>query len=124
MLNEPVFELFCVEPIYELTTVEKELRASMKEANILTESQTQLWPDVDFLFGEDESYQLIISDIMRSISASLTKISNYGENYKVYCEMVESILKLEIEKSIKQETFSPNDFHYLLQTHNEFVCFS
>ncbi len=79
------------------------------------------WPDVEFLFGEDESYQLVISEIMRTVTKSLSKLSNYGETYKPYCEMIESILQLKIERSIKRESFSPSDYHFLLQKHNEYV---
>jgi hypothetical protein len=81
------------------------------------------WPDVDFLFGEDESYQIIVSDLMRTVTKSLSKLSHYGETYTPYCEMIESIIQLKIDGSIKRESFSPNDYHFLLQKHNEYVTF-
>jgi hypothetical protein len=121
LLHEPQFELFCQEPVYELTTVERELRQSVKDANILSEEQLLPWPEVDFLFGEDESYQTVVADIMRTVTKSLSELNEYGQTYTNFCEMIESIILLKIEKSIKKESFSPSDYHYLLQKHNEYV---
>jgi hypothetical protein len=40
------------------------------------------WPEVEFLFGEDENYQDIVSEIMKSVTLSITQITSYIE---VFC---------------------------------------
>ncbi len=42
----------------------------------------QPWPEVAYLFGEDENYQDMVLDIMSNITSSITNISNY---MKVIC---------------------------------------
>ena len=37
------------------------------------------WPEVEFLFGEDENYQEIVSEIMQNVTTSITKVSKYIE---------------------------------------------
>jgi hypothetical protein len=37
----------------------------------------QPWPEVAYLFGEDENYQDMVLDIMSNITLSITNISNY-----------------------------------------------
>lgn len=128
LLHDPQFALFYEIPLYELTTVERELRESTIESNILlglgdeqTYSKLYPWPDVDFLFGEDENYQLMVSEVMKTFTLSLSKLTEYSESYKQFCEMIESTIKLEIDEAITKEEFTPNDLNFLLQKHHEYV---
>ena len=41
------------------------------------------WPEVEFLFGEDENYQEIVSEIMQNVTASITKVTKYIEVLKL-----------------------------------------
>jgi hypothetical protein len=43
------------------------------------------------------------------------------KNYRVFCKMVESTLKLNIDKKLKSQNFSPDDYHFLLAKYTEQV---
>lgn len=89
------------------------------------------WPEVDFLFGEDESYQELVYDVMRVVTHSINSVSYFAESYNQYCRMVFSIIRLDIGRSIAasgpppgrfySSVFSPDDFHYLLSKHSDQV---
>lgn len=119
LLHKPQFELFYQVPIYELTRVEREMRQSL---NFNDEIKTP-WPEVEFLFGEDEEYQDIVADVMKSVTTSLTSVTSYSNTFKEYCQMVESTIKLKIEKTIQKQTFTPDDFYVLLSKHTEQVFY-
>lgn len=102
----------------------------------LVSDQTRLnverpWPEVEFLFGEDESYQELVYDVMRLITHSINAVSYYAESFNKYCQMVYSIIRLDVERSIAasgpspgryySSVFSPDDFHFLLSKHSDQV---
>ena len=91
-----------------------------------TESIVQIdermpWPEVEFLFGEDEEYQDLIAQIMRDITVSLSSATSSADSYRKYCNMVASTLKLDIEKSFTTKKYSPDEFQFLLSKHSEQV---
>lgn len=99
LLHEPQFRLFYQTPIYELTTIEKETREKMNINDIEMPGDAinlRPWPEVEFLFGEDENYQYIVSDLMKNITESLNEANEYSMKFNKYCEMVESSLILNI----------------------------
>ena len=66
MLYEPAFELFYETPIYELNRLQKEDRLNMHIEHIAPIPEDRRpWPEVEYLFGEDENYTDIVADIMR-----------------------------------------------------------
>ena len=78
MLHEPRFNIFFEQPIYELTNAEKQARLTMNMEDWETKYQSmQPWPEVEFLFGEDENYQDMVMRIMSHITSSITFITNY-----------------------------------------------
>jgi hypothetical protein len=78
LLHEPKFSVFYEEPIYELTQLQKEARLSMNLDEWEMKYQNlQPWPEVAYLFGEDEAYQDLVMQIMSNITYSITSISNY-----------------------------------------------
>jgi hypothetical protein len=96
---------------------------------IFPNSQLRQWPEVEFLFGEDENYQELVYNVMRLATLSINSVTNVAESYNQYCKMVYSIIKLDIDKSIAKSqieastssTFSPEDFQFLLSKHTEQV---
>ena len=69
-------------PVYELTRIEKEnrLAALTNTEELKTAEETKIpWPEVEFLFGEDENYQDIVAEIMRNVSSSITSLTSYAE---------------------------------------------
>ena len=79
MLYEDQFKVFYEVPIYELTRVEKELRLSMDIDGIVPVDPKMPWPEVEFLFGEDEEYQDIIAEIMRNVTISISNVTNAAD---------------------------------------------
>ncbi len=101
---------------------------SMKDGTGFPDNDEQIshdsripWPDVDFIFGEDQNYQLIVSKIMKTVTKSLSYLTRYTENYKQYCEMIDSIIRLNLSRAFKLKTFIPNDYYLLLLKHTEFL---
>ena len=120
MLYEPAFELFYETPIYELNRLQKEDRLNMHIEHIAPIPEDRRpWPEVEYLFGEDENYTDIVADIMRHVTQSISSVAASAETYKKYCQMVASIIKLNIEKTLKQKSLSPDDFRFLLAKHTE-----
>jgi len=76
-LHEPRFKLFYEIPVYELSRYEKELRESVTLEGVVINDNVRPWPEVQYLFGEDENYQDVITEIMTHLTLSLTNISNY-----------------------------------------------
>ena len=156
-MHEPCFKLFYEIPIYELTRVEKQarlnissstsndikledkgefdefIRKSMSERETFfsnCQDRRRPWPEVEFLFGEDENYQELVYNVMRLVTLSNNAVTSVVESYNKYCKMVYSIINLDIEKSIdKSQTsgnlltsnFSPDDFQFILSKHTEQV---
>jgi hypothetical protein len=78
LLHEPKFNVFYEQPIYELTNLHKQVRLSMNIEDWENKyKDLQPWPEVAYLFGEDENYQDLVLDIMSNITLSITNISNY-----------------------------------------------
>jgi hypothetical protein len=76
LLHEPHFKVFCDTPLYEMTQTQRNL------LNIGINEYDEVkrpWPEVEFLFGEDENYQEIVSEIMQNVTASITKVTKYIE---------------------------------------------
>lgn len=48
----------------------------------------QPWPEVEFLFGKDEEYQDMVSDVMKIVNTSLTSVTSYSNTYEEYVQMV------------------------------------
>lgn len=151
LLHEPRFKMFYETPIYELTQIERQARLGLNFET--TKAGTELddlisyyylsleqqlssplpsqrpWPEVEFLFGEDESYQELVYALMRQVTYSINSVTYFSESYNEYCRMVHAIIRLDIDRSIKasgeppqgyySSVFSPDDFHYLLTKHNE-----
>ena len=127
LLHEKEFEIFYEDPIYELSEAEKESRL-MNLIRDCVESRLEHaraktpWPEVDFIFGEDEHYQQTVSNIMGIVTQSLNQLEKYAcDNYSIYCEMIRSILKLNIEEALECKTFTSNDYYILLHKHTEFL---
>lgn len=78
-MYEPQFKVFYEVPIYELTRVEKEARTSMEIDDIVQVDTKIPWPEVAFLFGEDEEYQDIIAEIMRNVTISISNVTTCAE---------------------------------------------
>lgn len=89
LLHEPAFAIFYETPIYELTKTQREMRhnvlmtmSNAPEGEPL-DSEAELektpWPDVEFLFGEDESYQDIVASIMKCVTYSIDSVTAYAE---------------------------------------------
>ena len=121
LLYEDQFKVFYETPIYELTRLEKEVRLTMDTENIVQIDERMPWPEVEFLFGEDEEYQDLIAQIMRDITISLSNATSSADSYRKYCNMVASTLKLDIEKSFTTKKYSPDEFQFLLSKHSEQV---
>ena len=90
LMHEPTFEIFYETPIYELTKAQREAKYNMteKEENeenlemVLNEvvvEEKMPWPDVEFLFGEDESYQDIVAGIMKTVTYSINSVTTFAE---------------------------------------------
>ena len=74
LLHEPQFEIFYKTPQYELTRTQREINL-----NVALDEVKQPWPEVEFLFGEDENYQETVSEIMQNVTKSITKVTRYIE---------------------------------------------
>lgn len=119
-MYEPAFELFYETPIYELNRMQKEDRLNMHIENIapIPEDRTP-WPEVEYLFGEDENYTDIVAAMMRHVTLSITSVLTNADSYKKYCQMVASMIKLNIDKTLTQKALGPEDFRFLLAKHTE-----
>ena len=62
------------------------------------------WPEVEYLFGEDENYSDIVAEIIKNVTYSISSVIQYSETYKKYCQMVNSAIKLDIDKTLSQKT--------------------
>ena len=60
------------------------------------------WPEVEFLFGEDEEYQCIIAEIMHNVTISIQNVTSAAD--------VNNFL------SIKRINFDVNEFFSLIIT--------
>ena len=43
------------------------------------------------------------------------------QNYRVYCKMIEATLELNIERSIMDHVFTPDEYQYLLAQYTDQV---
>jgi hypothetical protein len=77
LLHEPRFKIFYEIPVYELSRYEKQLRESITQEGVIINENVRPWPEVQYLFGEDEDYQDVISQIMTHLTTSLNNISTY-----------------------------------------------
>ena len=77
LLYEPRFELFYETPIYELTRTQKEDRLSMNIEHIVPVDERRPWPEVEYLFGEDENYTDIVADIIRNVTLSIKNVTQF-----------------------------------------------
>jgi len=125
LLYEPVFELFYETPIYELSRLQRQDRLQMNIADIVplgdnSKKEDRLpWPEVEYLFGEDENYTDIVAEIMRNVGLSISGVSQYALTYQRYCQMVASTIKLNIDKTLRNKALGPDDFRFLLTKHTE-----
>lgn len=68
-MHEPKFKVFYETPDYELTRVARQLKYSIENEDL---DNRIPWPEVEFLFGEDTSYQDLVSDIMKIVTTTLS----------------------------------------------------
>ena len=52
---------------------------SLPKENGEEDESKRPWPEVQFLFGEDENYQDVVSEIMKSVTLSITQVTSYIE---------------------------------------------
>ena len=158
LLHEPRFKLFYETPVYELNRSERQARLGLTSQSqdqqqhnqdfdnedpsnmahlplvsptMTIDEQQRPWPEVEFLFGEDESYQELVYSVMSLVTHSINTVTYQAESYNHYCRMIYSILRLDIDRSIRASgeppncfyspVFTPDDFHYLLSKHTEQV---
>lgn len=104
-MYEPQFKIFYEIPIYELTRVEKEARETMEIDDIVKVDERLPWPEVEFLFGEDEEYQDIIADIMRNVTLSISNITTCAavlKNFQLFLSQLVFILSnLGVQKILQ-----------------------
>ena len=84
-MHEPRFKLFYEIPVYELSRYEKQLREGITLEGVVINDHVRPWPEVQYLFGEDEHYQDVISEIMTHLTTSLTNISSYIQVIELNC---------------------------------------
>ena len=68
---------------------------SINKANGEEEEAKRPWPEVEFLFGEDEHYQDIVSEIMKSVTLSITQVTSYIEVFYMNKFFVIFVTKLK-----------------------------
>jgi len=59
--------------------VEKEARLSMNIDDIVQVDSKMPWPEVEFLFGEDEEYQCVIAEIMHNVTISIQNVTSSAD---------------------------------------------
>ncbi len=37
------------------------------------------WPEIEYLFGEDENYTDLVAEIMKNVTMSISSVFNYAE---------------------------------------------
>lgn len=85
MLREPKLQVFCSPPEYDLK-LSTDLERNPDEGEA-----PQPWPDTELVFGSDEEYQEIVSDVLALVNHILTDV----ENYKVVSGELETANKGE-----------------------------
>ena len=95
--------MFYDTPDYELTETEKIFKYSNFNSGVNHLDSKIPWPEVEFLFGEDEVYQDIVADTMRIVTTWLTNTINFvGVLYSFLILIFKSFIIFFIKKDLRK----------------------
>ncbi|XP_075255484.1 dynein axonemal heavy chain 6-like isoform X3 [Convolutriloba macropyga] len=77
------------------------------------------WPDLDLVFGLDNWYQDNIDKLITLFNDLFEEIDEYSVQFDQFCDMVNKSRRVDVDYSMKQKEWLPEDFFHVLSTHTE-----
>ncbi|XP_063728306.1 dynein axonemal heavy chain 6-like isoform X2 [Symsagittifera roscoffensis] len=77
------------------------------------------WPDLDLVFGLDNWYQGNIDKLITLFNDLFEEIDEYALQFDTFCDMVNKSRRVDVDYSMKQKEWFPEDFFHVLSTHTE-----
>uniref|UniRef100_UPI00398F3748 dynein axonemal heavy chain 6-like n=1 Tax=Pristiophorus japonicus TaxID=55135 RepID=UPI00398F3748 len=114
-VDEPRLSMFNSQSVYELKL------SSDQELEERRSKQKKLSLNPDILFGQDPLYQNQLAELQNFASVAMVDVREYSRTFERYCAMVDLAMGLDIEASIKQQEWTPQDFRSMLQVYTEHV---
>ncbi|KAL4237693.1 Dynein heavy chain 14 [Mactra antiquata] len=115
MTREPRLAVFCKPPMFDL-----KLNYDEEEE----EERLELirpWPDLEFMFCDDQEYQMLLGELNTYVSMEMELVKQYATNFENFCVMVDKCLRLSIEESMSRRQWATDEFSAVLAAHTDMI---
>nr|XP_039247972.1 dynein heavy chain 6, axonemal-like [Styela clava] len=118
------FQAMSREPsLYEFTRAPAfDLRLNIDDEEDAMEEETRRpWPDLDLLLGGDEEYVNNVEIMMNHLDNTVDLVDEYSKKYGKYCEMVEHSRAVDVNASLEEYEWGPDEFSAILSRHTDML---